>query len=262
MPILLPLSKTYLLLKCLESELPPPPDYGSVIKIAHPPSLVEVHTALFSIGPLKAPGVDGFHDMFFQKHWGTMWQDILCFFTECFKSKVFLVSVNDTSIFLIPKTEHPESIKQYRPISLCNTSYKIVSNLIVHHLRPLLNSIISPNQNSFLPGRGCETNYIAASEILHSMKHKKGSKGWFAMKIDLEKAYDRMEWSFIRFCLHRHGFDKESSDMIMSCVTSTSSRIRINGVLSESFQATRGLRQGTPFRRTCLSSIWNTSLLS
>ncbi|XP_056695812.1 uncharacterized protein [Spinacia oleracea] len=187
-------------------------EYESVICIAHPPTLAKVHSALFSIGPLKAPGVDGFHALFFQNHRGTMWPDILSFVSECFESKSFPVSINDTSICLIPKTDNPESIKQYRPISLCNTSYKIVSKLIVHRLRPLLNSIISPNQNSFLS----------------------------------EKAYDRIEWSFIRFCLHRHGFDRNSTDLIMSCVTSTTSKIRINGALSDSFHASRGLRKGDP----------------
>lgn len=121
------------------SDPTPTLEYDSVINIARPPSLAEVHAALFSIGPLKAPGVDGSHALFFQKHWGTMWQDILSFVSECFNSESFPVSVNDTSICFIPKIDNPESIKQYRPISLCKTSYKIVSKLIVQCIRPMLN---------------------------------------------------------------------------------------------------------------------------
>lgn len=138
-----------------------------------PPSLEEVHSSLFSIGPVKASGVDEFHAQFFQNYWETMWQDILAFVKKCFSDKSFPVNVNDTSICLIPKSENPQNIKHFWPISLCNMSYKIVSKVLVNRILPKLNGIISPTQNSFLPGRGCYTNYIAASEILHSMKQKR-----------------------------------------------------------------------------------------
>ncbi|XP_056690403.1 uncharacterized protein [Spinacia oleracea] len=161
-------------------------------------------------------------------------------------TKTFPQSINDTTICIIPKTALPETIKQFRPISLCNASYKIVSKILVNRIRPLLKDIISPNQNSFLPGRGCEVNYIAASEILHSMKTKKGKSGWFALKIDLEKAYDRLEWNFIRFCLARKGFDRNSTDLILNCIASPATSIIVNGKPSPSFKTTRGIRQGDP----------------
>ncbi|XP_056692079.1 uncharacterized protein [Spinacia oleracea] len=125
-------------------------------------------------------------------------------------------------------------------------NYKIVSKILVNRIRPHLKDIISPNQNSFLPGRGCEVNYIAASEILHSMKSRKGKNGWFAFKIDLEKAYDRLEWNFIRFCLARKGFDKNSTDLILNCVASPSTSVIINGKPSPTFKTSRGIRQGDP----------------
>lgn len=220
--------------------------YTQTISIVHPPTLVEVHRAVFGIGDVKGPGNDGMHAHFFQSHWGIIWQDLLNFSQQCFASKSFPDDINSTTIFLISKNEHSDSIRKFRPISLCNTSYKIISKIIVNKVRPRLDFIISPNQNSFLPGRGCDTNYIAASEILHSMKSKKGKLGWFALKIDLEKAYDRLEWGPSVFCLAKNRFSQESCDLIMSCVSTSNTKVVINGRHSEPFHTSIGIRQGDP----------------
>ena len=87
---------------------------------------------------------------------------------------------------------------------------------------------------------------MVASEVPHSMNKKRGKWGWFALKIDLGKAYDRVEWSFVRECLHHHNLDSESINLIMNCVSKASSAILINGRRTEEFQHTRGLRQGDP----------------
>lgn len=97
-----------------------------------------------------------------------------------------------------------------------------------------------------MPGRGTDVNYIVASEILHSMKTRKGKKGFFAIKIDLEKAYDRMEWGFIRKCLIWHNFDEKTISLIMSYISSTSTCIKVNGSMTDFFYPSRGLRQGDP----------------
>ncbi|XP_056690367.1 uncharacterized protein [Spinacia oleracea] len=220
--------------------------YSNEISIDHATNIEEVGRAVFDLGPLKAPGIDGLHAHFYQQHWGVLWKDLYKYVDNVLQTKTFPQSINDTTICIIPKTALPESIKQFRPISLCNASYKIVSKILVNRIRPLLKDIISPNQNSFLPGRGCEVNYIAASEILHSMKTKKGKFGWFALKIDLEKAYDRLEWNFIRFCLARKGFDRNSTDLILNCIASPATSIIVNGKPSPSFKTTRGIRQGDP----------------
>lgn len=107
----------------------------------------------------------------------------------------------------------------------------------------MLNSMISPNQKSFLPGRGTEANYIVASEILHSMRTRKGNKGWMAIKIDDEKAYDKLERGFIYQVLKDHGFDSATCQLIMSCITSVSSSVKINGNLTNFFPTSRGIRQ-------------------
>lgn len=113
-------------------------------------------------------------------------------------------------------------------------------------MRPILSKIVSPNQNSFIAGRGTDVNFMIASEILHSMSKKKGKKGLFAMKIDLEKAYDRLEWELIRKSLITLGFDEKTTNLCMECISTTSTSILINGHPSSEFKPSRGIRQGDP----------------
>lgn len=113
-------------------------------------------------------------------------------------------------------------------------------------IKPLLPSWIFENQCGFIKGRGADSNFVIASEILNSMNLKKGKYGWFALKLDLEKAYDRMEWSFLKNCLLALDVDQHSITMIMNRVANASSTILVNGKKTESFIHSRGLRQGDP----------------
>ena len=113
----------------------------------------EIGNALFQIGPLKAPGPDGFPARFFQRNWGLMKADIITAVQNFFETGVLPDGVNDTCIVLIPKIQFPEQLKDFRPISLCNVIYKVVSKCLVNRLRPILEDIISPNQSAFIPGR-------------------------------------------------------------------------------------------------------------
>ena len=98
---------------------------------------------------------------------------------------------------MIPKIQGPETLGNYRPISLCNTVYKVVTKIIVARLRPILDKLISPLQTAFVPGRKGIDNVIIAQEIIHSLGKKRGKTGYMALKIDLEMAYDKLEWGFI-----------------------------------------------------------------
>lgn len=112
-----------------------------------------------------------------------------------------ICEVNGTLIVLIPKKDHPEVIGDLRPISLCNVIYKEVTKIIVNRLKPILPQVIAPNQCSFVPGRHSSDNIIIAQEVIHSMRNMKKKKGFMAIKIDLEKAYDRINWHFLLSCL-------------------------------------------------------------
>ena len=97
----------------------------------------------------------------------------------------------------IPKIQGPETIGNYRPISLCNTMYKIITKITVAKIRLMLDKIVSSVQSTFVPRRKRVDNAIIVQEIIHTISKKKGRKGYMAIKVDLEKAYYKLEWSFI-----------------------------------------------------------------
>ena len=221
-------------------------DEQDLVSIGYPPTKKEVRTALFGMKPLKAPGPDGFHPVFFQKAWGTIGDDLCSTIQEWYRKGKIPENLCQALICLIPKQPSPETIRQYRPISLCNSIYKLATKILVSRLKPLIPDWISPNQNSFIKGMGADINLVVATEVLHSMHKKKGKWGWFALKIDLEKAYDRVEWGFVRECLISCNLDLHSINLIMNCVSQASSSVLVNGRKTLPFQHSRGLRQGDP----------------
>ena len=124
--------------------------------------------------------------------------------------------------------------------------YKIVTKILVQRLRPLLPSLISPMQATFLAGRRGTDNVIIAQELIYPLKKRKGNDGYMVVKVDLEKAYDLLEWSFVRMVLNHFGFLSNIINLIMSCISNTSTAILFNGNRLDLFQPSRGIRQGDP----------------
>ncbi|KAK4254761.1 hypothetical protein QN277_010094 [Acacia crassicarpa] len=162
---------------------------------------IEVKEAIFGMGALKSPGPDGFNALFYQNQWSTVCPSVVAYIKHLFSNPQVIQEVNSTLIVLIPKKDHPESMGDLRPISLCNVIYKTLSKIIVARLKPLLPQVIAPNQCSFVPGRHSSDNIIVAQEVIHTMRSLKQRKGFLAIKIDLEKAYDRVNWKFLLGCL-------------------------------------------------------------
>lgn len=138
--------------------------------------------------------------------------------------------LNQTLITPIPKCSSPESINNYLPIGLCNMVYKIITKLIVARLCPILNQLVSPQQTTFMPDRKGVDNVIIVQEL-----KKQGSEGLVAIKIDLEKAYDGLEWSFIRDTLLPYKFLNHLVSLIMSCASSSTISRVFNGGALEPF---------------------------
>lgn len=165
---------------------------------------------------------------------------------KAFHTKKIPDYLNKTHIVLIPKIQGPEKIGNYRPINLCNSIYKVISKVLVNRIITHLDSLISPYQAAFIPRRRGVDNTIIVQELIHTIGSTKGSKGTMAIKIDLEMAYDKIEWSFIREMLINYNFPANLIDLIMSCVSSVSSSHLFNGGCLEPFTPSRGIRQGDP----------------
>ncbi|XP_019166674.1 PREDICTED: uncharacterized protein LOC109162425 [Ipomoea nil] len=204
----------------------------------------EVHAAVTDMSPWKAPGPDGLHAGFYQRTWDTVGDSIFWMVKNAFQSGILPDGVNDTLLTLIPKVGSPETIKQFRPISLCNVSYKIITKTITNRLKAVLPMLVGPCQSSFVSGRQISDNVLIYQEVMHSMRIKKGNTGLMAIKIDLEKAYDRLSWNFINDTLFDAGFNDATSRLIMTCVRTTSLSISWNGSRLPAFKPERGVRQG------------------
>jgi len=168
----------------------------------------EVRDALFAMHPDKSPGPDGLSPGFFQHHWRIIGDEVVHFCQSVLSSGTLPESINSTHIVLIPKKKHPDLMTEFRPISLCNVLYRIFGKVLANRFRVVLDSIISSAQSAFIPGRSIIDNILIAYETTHSLNRHKGREGGFrALKVDMSKAYDRVEWGFLYAVLEKLGFD-------------------------------------------------------
>ena len=120
----------------------------------------EIYQTLRELPPLKAPGPDSYHAFFFQSHWTSLGPSIIQVIQDIFEHLSIPPNWGDTNLVLIPKVAHPEMITQFRPISLYNTLYKLLSRIIMHRLKPYMAEVINPCQAGFVLGRRTSDNII------------------------------------------------------------------------------------------------------
>lgn len=211
------------------------------------PTPLEIKEALFAIHPDKAPGPDGFSASFFQSNWEVVGPAIVQEIQMFFSSGFLPQSMNVTHVRLIPKDIGAKGVTDYRPIALCNVFYKIISKLLSLRLKPVLGSIISENQSAFIPGRAISDNVLITHEVPHYLKVSAAKKKCaMAVKSDMSKAYDRVEWDFIILVLRKLGFHEVWINLVMQCITTVSYSYLINDSVYGKITPYRGIRQGDP----------------
>ena len=144
--------------------------------------------------PSKSPGLDGMSPFFFQKYWHIVGRDVIEAVLSVLNSCHFLHKMNHTHIMLIPKKNNPKYLSEFRPISLSNVISRIYSKVLANRLKIILPNVISDAQSAFMPDRLITDNTTVAFEVLHRMSNRRrGKRGHMAVKLDISKAYDRVE---------------------------------------------------------------------
>ncbi|CAA7013480.1 unnamed protein product [Microthlaspi erraticum] len=209
------------------------------------PTSEEIIKALFSLPKNKAPGPDGFTMEFFTSSWELVGNDLVAAVKTFFTDSVMLRQVNSTVISLIPKVPGADTLSSFRPISLCNTVYKVISRILSSRLKILTPEVVQRNQVGFVNGRLLCENVLLASELVRDF-NSEGITSRGCLQIDISKAYDNVDWRFVLAILEALHLPPVFIKWITLCISTPYYSISVNGELAGFFQGKKGLRQGDP----------------
>ena len=204
----------------------------------------EVARAIMEMKANSAPGPDGLPVVFFKTFWDEMKGLIMPMFQEFYIGTLVISRLNFGVVTLFPEIVGATDIRQFRPITVLNVIHRIFSKVCATRLTPVMERLTHPYQFTFLKGRYIHDGILAFHEIIHAVKSRP-QKDVF-LKLDFQKAYDRLDWAFLRLALERRGLDDRMICWIMQIVMSGNTAININGDVGPYFRPTCGYRQGDP----------------
>ncbi|KAF3775227.1 retrotransposable element ORF2 protein [Nymphaea thermarum] len=230
---------------CLPQSIAPGPTVTSEEndELLKPINDTEIKWAVMEADRDSAPGPDGFGNSFFQSNWSVVQEAVGGAIRGFFNTNRLVKSVK-THIVFLPKEQGVTQVEKFQSISLCTSILKFITRIMVRRMRPVLNRIIAKNQNAFLSGRCIQDSFLLNQEIVHIFQNSK--KKAACVKIDLSKAYDRVNWEFLQATLCYLGFHDLWVKKVMMIVTTVKSTLLINGKEGTWFENKRGLRQGDP----------------
>jgi len=229
-------------------------DAGQRNQLEEPFAIEEIKKAAWDCGSDKSPGPDGFTFDFFKKFWHVVELDVVNAITYFHKSNKLPNGCNSSFITLIPKVMDSVFIKDYRPISLIGSVYKIISKLLANRIAGVVGELISGEQSAFVKGRQIMDCPMLLNEMLTwCKKHKKKT---LVFKVDFEKAYDSVCWDFLHDVMMKMGFGQKWCAWIMTCLKTSMASVLVNGSPTDEFKIGRGLRQGDPLSPFYSCSLW------
>ncbi|XP_062103941.1 uncharacterized protein LOC133815070 [Humulus lupulus] len=205
----------------------------------------EIHDAMFSISSIKSPGPDGFGSAFYKVMWPDIGDEVCRAILQFFETSFIPEEVLNTSLSLVPKVDTPNRAVDFRPIACCSTLYKCVSKLLCSRLAKVLPILVHSNQGAFIQGRSIAHNVLICQDIIKNYRRSSISPRC-AIKVDISKAYDTIDWRFIEDLLKALCFPSRFIGWIMTCISKTSYSLIMNGRIQGKFKGTKGLRQGDP----------------
>ncbi|GJV37172.1 RNA-directed DNA polymerase, eukaryota [Tanacetum coccineum] len=204
----------------------------------------EIKRAVWDCGTDKSPGPDGFTFGFYRRYWNILESDVVDAVTSFFHHGQFPKGSNSSFIALIPKTRDANMVKDFRPISLIGSMYKIIAKILANRLVLVLGDLVNEVQSAFIADRQILDGPFILNEIVQWCQSKK--KQSLVFKVDFEKAFDSVRWDYLDDILRRFGFGEKWCSWIQSCLRSSRGSVIVNGSPTEEFQFHKGLKQGDP----------------
>lgn len=219
---------------------------------------------MFSFKPFKAPGRDGLYPYFFQFQWYAVGHSVKKMCHEFFNTLSLPNNMNDTFLCFIPKFSYENHLKNFFPGSLCNTTCKIITKIITNCIKYYLRNLISPYQARFLKDHRACDNVILIQELMNHITNCKNRIGSIILKLDLEKAFDCLEWSFAYRTLLYFKFPPKITTLIMNCISSSNIVVLINGIQTSYFSPSQGIDRVIRCHPIFLFCVWtsNPTILS